>query len=146
MRVERRVDLSAAPERVYDIVMDPARLADWVTIHDRLEGRAPRRLEQGSRLTQRLRLAGRAFTVRWTVVENDPCRRVVWEGSGPVASRARVEYGFARHDDGTRFSYVNEYHLPGGPLGRVAGKTVARVTARALDGSLKRLRALVEFQ
>jgi carbon monoxide dehydrogenase subunit G len=144
MRIERQVDVSAPPERVYDVVMDSARLADWVTIHDHLDGNPPRRLEQGSRLTQYLRFAGRRFKVRWTVVENDPCNRVVWEGRGPVGSHARVEYGFEETGGGTRFSYLNQYDLPGGPLGRLAERTVARATAKELDGSLQRLKALVE--
>ena len=144
MKVERRVDVSASPQQVYDVVMDSSRLADWVTIHDHLVGSPPRRLQEGSRLTQCLKLAGRRFKVRWTVVENDPCRRVVWEGRGPVASHARVEYGFEPNGDGTRFTYLNQYDLPGGPLGRLAERTVARATGRELDGSLKRLKTLVE--
>ena len=144
MKVEREVVVSASPRDVYDVVMDPARLADWVTIHDHLVGDAPSPLEKGSKLTQCLRLAGRKFKVRWTVAENDPCRHVVWEGRGPVGSHARVEYAFEPHADGTRFSYLNQYDLPGGPFGKIAGKTVARVTTREVDGSLQRLKALVE--
>jgi carbon monoxide dehydrogenase subunit G len=144
MKVERQVDLSAPPDRVYDVVMDSARLADWVTIHDRLVGDPPRRLEKGSRLTQSLKLAGRRFKVRWTVVENDPCNLVVWEGRGPVGSHARVEYSFEENGTGTRFSYLNQFDLPGGPLGRLAERTVARATAKELDGSLQLLKALVE--
>jgi carbon monoxide dehydrogenase subunit G len=144
VKVERSVDLAAPPQRLYDVVMDASRLEDWVTIHDHLVGDAPERLETGSKLTQCLRLAGRRFKVRWTVVENDPCRRVVWEGSGPVGSHARVVYGFEENGAGTRFRYSNEYDLPGGPLGRLAGRTVARVTAGELERSLQRLRSLVE--
>ncbi len=144
MRVQRQVRVKAPAERLYDVVMDPSRLEDWVTIHRSLEGPAPERLRAGSKLTQCLRLGGRTFKVRWTVVENDPCRRVVWEGRGPVASRAKVEYGFDEADGGTDFSYLNEYELPGGALGRLAGRAVERMTVRELDGSLRKLRALVE--
>jgi carbon monoxide dehydrogenase subunit G len=144
MKVERTVRLSAAPKDVYDVVMDPARLEDWVTIHDHLVGDPPSPLKKGSRLTQCLRLAGKRFKVRWTVVENDPCRKVVWEGRGPVMSHAQVEYRFEPDGDGTRFSYVNQYDLPGGPLGRIAGRTVSRVTTREVDGSLQKLKALVD--
>jgi carbon monoxide dehydrogenase subunit G len=144
MRVERTVEIAAAPQEVYDVVMNPARLGDWVTIHHHLEGSPPERLRRGSKLTQCLKLAGRRFKVRWNVVENDPCTHVVWEGQGPVASHARVEYGFAENGGGTRFSYMNEYELPGGPFGRMAGKAVARVTQKELDGSLERLKKLVE--
>ena len=77
-------------------------------------------------------------------MENEPCTRVIWEGRGPVASRARVEYRFAPDGEGTDFFYLNEYDLPGGPLGRFAGKAVGRVTQKELDGSLKRLKSLVE--
>ena len=100
MRVERTVQIAAPPEKVYEVVMDPSRLEDWVTIHDKLEGSPPARLRKGSKLTQSLKLAGRAFKVRWTVVENDPRKKVVWEGKGPVGSTARVEYRFAANGRG----------------------------------------------
>ena len=144
IKVEREATFAAAPGDVYDVVMNPARLADWVTIHQGLEGAPDGQLESGSRLTQRLKLAGREFKVHWTIVENDPCERVVWEGDGPLGSKAKVVYEFKRDGDSTLFSYLNEYDLPGGPLGNLAGPAVKRVTGKELDGSLERLRAIVE--
>lgn len=144
MKVERTIEINAPAREVYDIVMDPARLRDWVSIHDHLEDAPNGPLKRGSKLTQCLKLAGRRFTVRWTIVENDPCRRVVWEGRGPVGSHARVVYAFDENGQETRFSYLNQYDLPGGVLGRVAGRAVARVTEKELDGSLRRLKSLVE--
>jgi carbon monoxide dehydrogenase subunit G len=145
VKVERRIEIAAPPERVYDVVMDPRRLEEWVTIHDHLEQASDEEcLREGSRLTQRLKLAGRRFTVRWTVVENSPCKRVVWEGRGPLHSHALVVYDFQSNGNGTNFSYTNEYDLPGGFLGRIASRTVSRVTAKELDGSLQKLKHLVE--
>jgi carbon monoxide dehydrogenase subunit G len=138
------VDIAASPQEVYDVVMDPARLEEWVTIHHHLEDAPNGRLRKGSKMTQSLKLAGKKFNVRWTVVENDPCVRVVWEGRGPVASHARVVYELEKNGDGTKFSYLNEYDLPGGALGRIAGRAVARVTQKELEGSLQRLKSLVE--
>ena len=116
MKAERTVDVKAEPQELYDVVMDPDRLKDWVSIHQSLEDAPEGQLRKGSTLTQCLKLAGRRFNVRWTVVENDPCTRVVWEGRGPVASRAQVVYEFEPNGQGTRFLYSNEYKLPGGPL------------------------------
>jgi carbon monoxide dehydrogenase subunit G len=144
VKVERTVEIAAPPERVYDVVMDPARLEDWVTIHHHLEDAPNGPLRKGSKLTQCLRLAGKKFKVRWTVVENDPCVRVVWEGRGPVASRALVVYALEGNGGGTKFSYLNEYDLPGGALGRIAGRAVSRVTQKEVEGSLQRLKSLVE--
>jgi carbon monoxide dehydrogenase subunit G len=144
MKVERTIEIDAPARDVYDVVMDPSRLRDWVTIHDHLEDAPGGRLKQGSKLTQSLKLAGRRFKVRWTVVENDPCRRVVWKGKGPVGSHAQVVYTFDEDGEGTRFSYMNQYDLPGGVVGRVAGHAVSRVTEKELDGSLRLLKSLVE--
>ncbi len=144
MRVERKVQINASPEALYEVVMDPRCLEKWVTIHQLLEDAPDGQLRKGSTLTQSLKLAGKGFKVRWTVVENEPAKRVVWEGKGPVRSKAKVIYEFEADGDRTTFFYANEYDLPGGPVGRMAGPMVKKVTAGELDESLKRLKALVE--
>lgn len=144
MKVERSIDIAATPQDLYDVIMDPSCLERWVTIHESLDEAPDGQLTQGSKLTQRLCLAGRSFTVRWTVVENSPNRRVTWEGKGPMHSHAGVTYELASVDGGTRFTYINEFALPGGLLGRIAGPVVGRVTAGELDRSLERLRTMVE--
>ena len=145
MKVERSIEIAAPPERIYAVIMDPTCLERWVTIHAALEQAPAGQLERGSELTQRLQLAGRGFTVHWKVIENRPARKVVWEGRGPMRSRAGVTYELAPDGDGgTRFTYTNEFALPGGPLGRAAGPVVRRVTAGELDQSLDRLKLLVE--
>lgn len=144
MKVERTVAINATPEALYEIVMDPRCLERWVSIHQYLQDEPKGQLRKGSTLTQCLKLAGRGFKVRWTVVENDRAKRVVWEGKGPVRSKAKVIYGFEPDGEGTEFSYTNEYELPGGAIGRMAGPMVKKVTSGELDESLRRLKALVE--
>lgn len=145
MKVEREVEIAAAPERVYEVVMDPRRLGDWVTIHAALQSAPDGELSRGSELVQALKLAGQKFTVHWKVVEADRPRRVVWEGRGPLGSKARVVYEFAPNGDGgTRFTYMNEYTLPGGPLGRLGGRAVAPASRRESERTLQRLKRLLE--
>jgi len=144
MRIARSTEIAAPPERVYEVVMDPHRLHEWVTIHDSLIDAPDGELRRGSELTQCLRLAHRRFKVRWTVVEDECPSRVVWEGRGPVHTHARVIYELEPRDGGTRFSYINEYDLPGGPFGRLAGRTLSHVTGREVDATLGRLKGLLE--
>ena len=143
MKVERSMQLNADPQAVRELVMDPDRLGDWVSIHQHLEDSPNGQLRKGSELTQCLKLAGQRFRVTWKVTENTP-EKVVWEGKGPVRSRARVVYEFEAKDGGTCFNYMNEYNLPGGPVGRMAGPAVRRVTGGELDKSLKNLKGLFE--
>ncbi len=146
MRLERAIQIAQSPDAVYKVVMDPHRLGEWVSIHERL-GSAPEGiLEQGSELTQTLKLAGRPFEVRWTVTVARRPDHVVWEGEGPARSRASVEYDLAPDGAGTRFKYVNVFELPGGALGRFASAAVERtsIPGRELERSLERLKGLLE--
>ena len=139
------IEIAAAPADVWEVVMDPRRLHDWVTIHRRL-GPVPERLEKGSSFEQSLGLRGAHVTVHWTVVALDPPRRAVWEGRGPAHSHASIEYRLEPLGErATRFEYVNEFKAPGGPLGAVAGRVlVAGVSHREAQHSLERLKRVVE--
>lgn len=142
--VRSAIEIAAPPERVWEVLMDPRRLADWVTIHRRLDD-APARLRRGSTFAQTLSLRGAPLHVEWEVVELDPPRRAVWLGRGPVHSRARIVYGLTPTAEGTRFDYSNEFTTPGGPLAAVAGRVlVGGLSDREATRSLERLKALVE--
>jgi uncharacterized membrane protein len=145
MRVERKIDIDAPAERVYDLVMDPQRLGDWVTIHVGLKDAPPGELRIGSELVQCLKLAGRRFDVHWEVVQAEKPKRVVWEGKGPVHSRAKVVYDIDPDGDGkTCFSYMNEYSMPGGPLGRIAAGVLRHTAERESEKTLVELKRIME--
>jgi len=144
VKVERDIEIAASPEDVYDLIADPDRLGEWVTIHQYVDGKAPDELVKGARMAQCLKLAGRSFKVKWTVVESDRPRLLTWEGRGPLRSKAKVVNTLTPTDNGTLFSYLNEYSLPGGPLGNMAGPVVRRVTAGEVEGTLQKLKELLE--
>ncbi len=143
MKIERQVDLAVDPDGVYTLLMDPDRLGEWVTIHAGFE-KAPDRLEQGSEMIQKVKVAGQRFTVNWQVTHDERPSKVVWEGKGPAWTKARVVYDIEDRDGTTHFSYLNEYQLPGGAAGRIAGRAVSAAAGREVERSLERLKNLLE--
>jgi carbon monoxide dehydrogenase subunit G len=144
-RLTRDIEIDATPQEVWGVLMDPDCLGDWVTIQEELEDAPDGDLVDGSQLTQRLKVAGRRFHLKWTVVEADKPKRAVWKGRGPLGSKATVIYELFHNGGGnTRFHYTNEYHLPLGPLGRVAGRAIVGASETEADKTLGRLKALVE--
>ena len=143
--VTETIFVAAAPERVWETVMDPSLLESWVTTHDSVEGAAAGPVGEGDSFTQKLRLAGKSFEVDWRVVEADRPRLARWQGEGPAGSRATGSYRLEPEDGGTRFEYENEFALPGGVLGKVAGGLLTAAPGkREARRSLERLRALLE--
>jgi uncharacterized protein YndB with AHSA1/START domain len=144
--VTASVYIAAPPAEVWEVVMDPRRLGDWVTIHRRLlhaDEHAPR---EGYEMDQQIHLRGVSLDIHWKLVECRAQSRAVWEGRGPARSRARTEYRLrAEQEHGTRFDYRNEFHAPLGPIGALASRAlVGGIPEREANRTLERLRTLLE--
>jgi uncharacterized protein YndB with AHSA1/START domain len=144
--VHVKIDIDAPVERVWETVMDPYRLKDWVTIHRALEDVSGGQLRKGSTMEQVLHMRGVSFHVRWTLIDVNVPSRAEWDGRGPAHSRARILYQLSGDDAGpTTFEYTNEFTPPGGRLGSVASRViVGAASEREAHNSLTRLKALVE--
>jgi uncharacterized protein YndB with AHSA1/START domain len=143
--VTASIQIAAAPARVWDMVMDPSRLGEWVTIHRKLvhaDDGAPR---VGYEMDQQIHLRGVSLEVHWTLVDCDPNELAVWEGRGPARSRARSEYILSADDGQTRFAYRNDFHPPLGPVGALVSRAlVGGMPEREARRTLERLRARLE--
>ena len=140
------IDIDAPPEAVWELVMDSDRFGEWVTIHRGMHSADPGPPREGMRMEQTLCLRGAHFKVKWQLAECESDRLAVWEGKGPMHSRARTVYELsANGDGGTRFRYVNDFKAPGGPLGAAASRLlVGGLPEREARTSLQRLKTLLE--
>jgi uncharacterized membrane protein len=139
-------EIDAPVKQVWDTVMNPDRLGDWVTIHRSVKEVSNKPLSQGSTMEQVLHMRGISFTVRWTLTRVDEPHYAEWEGRGPANSRALIRYALSGNDDGpTRFEYTNEFTPPGGRLGGVASRViVGAASEREATKTLTQLKELVE--
>ncbi len=144
--VRASIDIDASPQEIWDVIMDPKRFGDWVTIHRKLCHADDGRPRKGFHVEQRLALRGAPFTVKWTATEVDEPHVGTFEGKGPAGSYARVTNRLKdRNGDGTCVEYENEFKAPGGAMGALASRVlVGGMPEREANRSLKRLKALVE--
>ena len=145
-KVTVNIDIAAPPEVVFDTMLDPTRLKEWVTIHRRVCHADAGPLREGYAMEQQLTLRGAPFKVNWILTDFRPPRTATWEGSGPGNSYARTTYRLApSKTGGTRFEYENEYKAPGGFLGAAASRALVGGTSeREAQRSLEQLKALLE--
>jgi uncharacterized protein YndB with AHSA1/START domain len=143
--VHAEIEIATPVQRVWETIMNPDRLKDWVTIHRSVD-HVSQPLKQGSTMEQELRMRGVSFKVNWTLVDVSAPTTAQWDGRGPARSRARIRYELSpRGEDRTLFKYTNEFTPPGGMLGNVASRViVGAASEREATGSLSRLKALLE--
>jgi len=143
--VTASTQIAAAPADVWKLVMDPAALGRWVTIHRKLLRADDGPPHKGYRMDQQIQMRGVHLDVHWKLVECRPCELAVWEGKGPTRSHARSEYALQPQDGGTRFDYRNEFRPPLGPLGAVVSRAlVGGMPEREARRTLDRLRTEME--
>ncbi len=144
--VTASIRIAASPAEVWQTVMNPERLGDWVTIHRELRHADDGPARVGFEMEQRVHLRGVSLDVHWRLIECQSERRAVWEGKGPARSRARTEYTLKPLADGcTRFDYANDFRPPLGPIGALASRAlVGGMPEREAIRTLERLRALLE--
>lgn len=146
--VHAQIEIDAPLQRVWETVMDPHHLKDWVTIHKSVKNISEEPLRRGSTMDQALHIRGVSFNVHWTLTDVSSPNHAEWEGQGPAHSAARIRYELSgdRDDEGpTKFAYTNEFMPPGGRLGNVASRFIVGATSqREANNSLARLKALLE--
>jgi uncharacterized protein YndB with AHSA1/START domain len=144
--VVAEIEIAAPIERVWETIMSPNRLRDWVTIHKSVENVPRMPLRLGATMDQALSVHGITFHVHWRLTAVDEPTEARWEGGGPAHSEALIHYLLSRGSaDTTRFRYTNEFHPPGGRLGAVASRFIVGATSqREANRSLQRLKALLE--
>ncbi len=139
------IDIAAPIEEVWESIMDPSRMREWVTIVDSIDYVDPGPLRRGFRMDQTLHLRGVRFKVRWRLDEVRAPTYARWEGSGPARSRAVTEDRLSARDGHTRVDYHNEFRTPFGPLLAAASRVlVGGIPDKEANASLRRLKEILE--
>jgi len=145
-QVHASIEINAPIERVWETIMDPERLADWVTIHRSVGSVSERPLATGATMQQTLRMHGVSFHVNWILRDVTAPHHAHWDGRGPAGSKAQIGYQLsAGQGEATVFDYTNDFTVPGGRLGHVASRVfVGDASQREANRSLARLKELLE--
>lgn len=143
-RVERSIIINAPADAIEAIIGDGRRLIDW---YAGVEQADPDDVfpEPGGKLNVVYKAAGVTLTMKQTVLERVPGKGGVSQIEGIVSGTTWVT--FTPKGQGTRVTMRLEYQVPGGGLGNMANRLLAkRINAHYMEKSLKNLKALVEGQ
>jgi acetyl-CoA C-acetyltransferase len=130
-----QVTAGAGTEQVFAVLVDPARMPDWVLQHAGWIDGQPAAFTEGVRFRQRIRLMGVPSEVRWTVTGVVPGRAIWFEGTAPMG----ISVGFylsvtpAGAGSVVRFDGGVEGGSADGPLGAMVARNLADAMRKSLD-------------
>ncbi|MBG0567266.1 type II toxin-antitoxin system Rv0910 family toxin [Actinoplanes aureus] len=129
------VQIAAEPSRVFAVLAEPARMAEWLVMHTGWPVSPPGAIEEGARFAQRVKLMGMPTEVRWTVVGLDPGRTVWLDGTGPMGIVVGFYLSLTPSGPGTlvRVDGGVEGGTADGPLGPMVARNLAEAMQKSLD-------------
>jgi uncharacterized membrane protein len=144
--IHRSVEIERPRAAVWAVLEDVRRLPEFSPSTDAILDAPDRLTEPGQRFRQVVRQLGRCFESDWHVVDIDPGRLLVIEGSVGYGVRYRLDERLEElSPTRCRMSLVVDYKLPFGVLGRVASKLgVERLAEHEAGLVLDGLKSLVE--
>jgi uncharacterized protein YndB with AHSA1/START domain len=144
--VETTAEIAAPINKVWDIINDTGRYAEWVDIVDEvIDHHGPAR--PGLTYSENYRVLGpiRTRTV-WTVREVEPQHWRLDSGTGLAPLKNFVVYFKFDEVSGkpstTAFTYGVRYQIGLGPLGKVIQPLLASNLRKGFDASIRNLRKL----
>ena len=146
MRISESIHIAASKQKVWDVVMNPHLLHEWVTIHHSLERLSQGPVDTGFSFDQILAFEGIRFRVHWQLITSEPPNYAVWKGNGQGGAHSQITYALVEDDSGsTRFDYENEFSVPGGLIGALVERTLAQtMSEREARKSLALLKEFLE--
>jgi acetyl-CoA C-acetyltransferase len=136
-----QVTAAADAERVFAVLVDPARMPDWVLQHAGWIDGQPAGFAEGVRFRQRIKLMGVPSEVRWTVTGVVPGRAVWFEGTAPMGIAVGFYLSVTPAGAGATGGSVVRFDggVEGGPADGPMGPMVVRNLADAMRKSLTEL-------
>jgi len=138
-KVSVSTDASADPQRVWQLVVDLPRYAEWLTMHEGFTGEIPSTLGEGAAYRQRVKLMGMPAEVAWRVTTADAPGKLELSGDGPMGVKARNRFLIAPSGSGSQITFEMEFQGPAlaGPMagmlekqaGAAAQQSLAKFTA-----------------
>ncbi|WP_436535447.1 type II toxin-antitoxin system Rv0910 family toxin [Actinoplanes sp. HUAS TT8] len=133
-KVTVEADTKADPQRVWDVVSDLSRVAEWNTMHEGFVGDVPAGLGDGVTYRQKVKLMGMPAEMAWRVTTADAPGRLEQNGDGPMGVKAKNLFVIAPAEGGSHITYEMEFIGPAlkGPMAGMLEKQAGAAGQQAL--------------
>ena len=134
-KVTVEADAKADPQRVWDVVSDLSRVAEWNTMHEGFTGEVPPVLAEGVAYKQRVKLMGMPAEMAWRVTTATAPGRLEQNGDGPMGVKAKNLFVIEPAEGGSHITYEMEFIGPAlkGPMAGMLEKQAGASAKQALE-------------
>lgn len=143
--ISRQISVSCPPERVFAVLQDVARLAEFSHMTIAMRNAPAGKLEKGDKFEQTIKVLGVVFDTEWVVTELVEASTLRFEGTSKANGRASMTQLVMSEGQGSRVEFEVEYDPPLGIIGDIVDKVLfERQHVEAAEQILSRLKYVCE--
>jgi hypothetical protein len=140
-KVSASTQTAVGPERVWQLVVDLPRYAEWNTMHDAFTSDVPATLGEGVAYKQRVKMMGMPADIAWRVGTADAPGKLELLGDGPMGIKALNRFVIEPAGDGSQVTFEMEFN--GAALSGAIGAMAEKQAGAAAQQSLAKFTALL---
>ena len=145
MEINRSIEIEAAPEKIWPFLVEPEKIVQWCFTLQTFEYTS--HVPHGIGASFKYREQGRLHSVELncTITEWIEKKRISFEMTGGKSFKGYEETWMVEPcSNGSRFSFIQQSHLPFGILGKIMEPVSRRRAGITVDEMLAKLKRLVE--
>ena len=123
-KVSVSASAAAEPQKVWQLLVDLPRAAEWNTMHEGFTGEIPSTITEGATYRQRVKLMGMPAEMAWRVTDAVAAERLEQSGDGPMGVKAKNLISIEPTAGGSKITIENEFNGPAlnGPMAMMVEK------------------------
>ena len=145
MEINRSIEIEAGPEKIWPFLVEPEKIVQWCFTLQSFEYTS--QISYGVDATFKYREQGRFHSVELNCIITEwiKNKKITFEMTGGKSFKGYKEtWMIELCPDGSRFSFIQQSHLPFGILGKIMESVSRRRAEPIVDKMLARLKRLVE--
>lgn len=133
-KVSSTIQSAAAPDKVWELVVDLPRYPEWLGMHDAFTSDVPEKLAEGVAYKQRVKMMGMPADIAWRVTKLEAPSALEIHGDGPMGIKSINRFKVEPDGDGSSVTFEMEFNGPAlnGPMAAMAEKSAATSTTESM--------------
>jgi len=148
MRIERSIEISAPPEKIWPFLIEPEKIMQWFTLLKKFEYTGEQRSGVGTPFYYEEKNGPMLMKLSYEVTEWVENEKLAFRMTSGPASTSRDDQVWAIEatPSGSRFTCTEDFEMPWGFLGRMISALMGGMIGKRIQEILVNLKHVVEAQ
>src|SRR5436305_1011513 len=102
--IEKTEDFNVSPEQLWEVVGNPARFEEWLSMHVKWKSELPSEIAVGSTLSEVVSVMNMPNTIDWNVDVYDAPSKIELSGTGMAGIKVAMSSSISANGDGSTLS------------------------------------------